>query len=102
MLRDCNQIVGFATALVMHAIACPDAAKIGAQRDVTECNKRARQRSDHLVVRGAAHQRMGVCDQRDAAYRAGGFLDIDFDIADGPGQEFGLCCNPRQLNTLQR
>ena len=95
--RDGNQIVGFAAALVVRTTTCTHAAKVRAQRDVSERDKCARQRGYHFVILCTAHQRMGVCDHGDAAYRVAGFLDIDFDSAGSPCQQFGVRFGPRHL-----
>ena len=58
------RVFDFAAPLVVRAFAQARAAKIEAQRRIAQPIQRLHRRKHHLVVHGAAVQRMWMADQR--------------------------------------
>ncbi len=83
VLRERQEIVDFATALVEHAVARTDSAEIQSQRTVRRCKKSFRQRLHNFVVERASIQRMRMRDQRHAAARRAGIVGDHLQPASG-------------------
>ena len=65
MGRDGKQISSLATSAIVRAFCSADAAKIESVRGCADVEQRPRQRRRHLVVHGAAEQRVRMRNDRD-------------------------------------
>ena len=76
-----QQVLQFTATFVVAAGADAHTAKVKTHRCPAALGEGAGQRLHHLVVHGAAKQRVRVGDHRHAPGRAGGRVDGDLDQA---------------------
>jgi hypothetical protein len=96
-LHHGQQVLQFAAPLVVHAAARAHAAEVEAQRRPARLHEGTRERLHHLVVHGAAEQRMRMRDhghatRRDTGGHAVWHIARHFDRARRAGQQqaFGV------------
>ena len=81
-----RHVVGFALTMVVHAFGSAHAAEVNARDHVAKLDESAHQRDGHLVVHGAAEQRVRMGHQGDAARRTFRMVEYAFDDAGSAGQ----------------
>src|SRR5205814_9814101 len=84
---DRREVLQFAAPFVVAALGFADAAEVRPPGLVAELDEGAREGLHHLVVEGAAVERMRVRDQRDALGSPVGTIDRAFDAAHRTGDE---------------
>ena len=84
------RVVDFADAEVVATLAFADAAEVEAQHRVTGGAQGARHAVNHLVVHGAAEQRMGMAEQRHGARCVLRRFEQGFEPAGGAVQQEGF------------
>src|SRR5690606_28916156 len=85
MAHDGEQVLGLAVAIVVRALRLAHAAEVRAPAGEALGDERAGDRLHHLVVAGAAVERMGMRDDGDAAHGPGGRVVRGRDAAGGAG-----------------
>lgn len=78
-----QHVFGFADAVIELSRTLPDAAEVEAKCSQSEAAESPGQCRHHLVVHGAAMQRMGMGNQGNAAAIAAGQGDSRFELARG-------------------
>jgi ribosomal protein S18 len=84
MRGDSEEIVGFAAPFVVAACGGAHATEVRPRGDVAQGEERLGERGDHLVVLGAALQRVGMRDQRNAMPRRARIVDVGLDVSRRP------------------
>ena len=89
-IYDGKDVLRFANAIVIHACACTHAAKAGAYRKPSRIPDAVRQLVRDLVARRAAHERLGMGDDRHAMNRLCGAIKKQLEWAGGARYQHGL------------